>query len=208
MAKGSIINQETKEKIVLIYLSNPDWTANKVREKLEETMGNRCPGLSAIQKILQALRNRRESATVLDKPWNLSALDTYPIPYDTLPAVINVWKMRERFRYTGCKINPSTPTIRSLRPLTIRQAKWASRLSYIINDTQELSHYCTEYAEGEKMFELSGLPFDSTDLDRSITKLDVPFDFIIEAQRELPTLEKKDLDFYNKALSPNRKQRR
>jgi hypothetical protein len=53
-----------------------------------------------------------------DKPWSMATLDKYSIPPEAIPAVLACWKQR----------------VRSRSILTIREAKWVSRLYALMAD--------------------------------------------------------------------------
>jgi hypothetical protein len=104
-------------------------------------------------------RNAKESLNnPQEKPWSTASLDrpdSYPIPPEALPAVLKVWK--------SC--------IDKGRDFTIREAKWAARLSALEQDPERLFFLASRHARTELMFELIGRPFDSTGLDRLLMGL-------------------------------------
>ena len=74
---------------------------------------------------------------------------------ESLPAVIEAWKYR----------------IKHGSGFTIREAKWAARLSVIEQDTVKLLRYVSKYTGTELIFEISGRPFDSSFFDKDLIGL-------------------------------------
>ena len=115
--------------------------------------------LRSVQRILKELRVRvTETETdPLQQPWSMATLDLYPLPPDTLPAVLRVWKAR----------------VEESRGFTVREAQWTARLSFVAGeeDTKYLSFKAAEYAHTELEYGLIDRPFDSTMLDRDLMGL-------------------------------------
>lgn len=166
--RGPNIPDNIRKLIAQIYVKNKDRTAKEVMTELHRQMKkeNRkdwppgWPGISAVQKELEKLRNRNGDIDDEDKPWSRIALSSYPLPPDTLPIVYRVW----------------ADSLRQGKPLTIRQAKWVSYLShiYIKKDTQgnidekvieSLRTSALATASHEKVFKLTeGLPAKYNDM--------------------------------------------
>lgn len=83
--------------------------AFEIREQLKQ-LGERPPELSTLEKKISEYRKRTSPE---DKPWSLSTLDDYPISPEALPKVLEEYKLHYRRGFY----------------LTIRQAKWITRLS-------------------------------------------------------------------------------
>jgi len=80
------------------------------------------PKIRKVQQILrQHLKNEKELPSeqiIMKQPWSMATLKDYPLPAESIPAVMRVW------RYA----------IVTGETLTIRQAKWVSRLYGFRND--------------------------------------------------------------------------
>jgi hypothetical protein len=128
-------------------------------EKLQtEFEGKRydVPQIEVLERKISWYRRHAETDP-LEKPWRMDTLDEYPIPPEAVPSVLKVWKSR----------------IDNGDTLTIREAKWAARLSGHLPDIEKLSYKASHYARTELMFQLLGRPFDSTEVDRSLMGLPV-----------------------------------
>lgn len=95
------------------------------------------PKLRKVQLIITEARKHRGELSSADKamqePWNLSTLDKHPISSESIPAVLDIW------RYS----------VNLGEPLTIRQARWASRFCTKITDTIDLWLFACTYANEE-----------------------------------------------------------
>jgi hypothetical protein len=77
------------------------------------------PGYSAIAKLKTKL-NRPKERGPLESPWSLASLDTYPIPFEKVPFLL---ELADRQKKTG-------------HYLTIRDAKWIGRLSLLKDENK------------------------------------------------------------------------
>lgn len=79
-----------------------------------------------------------------EQPWNMSTLDSFELPPESIPFVLQVW------RYS----------LAVDEELTIRQAKWASRLCFQLKDKDIAEFWNTSisYAREEQLSLLSGSP--------------------------------------------------
>ena len=73
--------------------------------------------------------------------------------------------------------------------LSIREAKWVSRLCHVIpDDIEKLSRYAKAYAQWEEFTDLIGQPFDSIELDYDLMELNIPLpDKIIAIMEQIRT---------------------
>jgi hypothetical protein len=154
--RGPNIPSNVKKLIAQIYVENRDQTAKEVMTELHKQLKKDWgqdwppgwPGISAVQKELEKFRNKSEDIDDEDKPWGHIALSAYPLPPNTIPIVYRVWGS----------------SMRKDKPLTIRQAKWASYLSHIyikknnINEKaiEELRTTACAAASREKVLKLTG----------------------------------------------------
>ena len=208
MAKGPIITEGVETLIARVYNEHPKWKAPEVQAEVSYRLHKKnpnlppgWPSLSSVQKVLATVRKKRKEIPEdpLHKPWSIGTLDKYPIPADNLPSVLKVWKLQEEKAY---KLRNTFPFD---FPLTIREAKWVSRLCQMIpDDLEKLSLTATIYAEGEEISERLGHPyFDSTELDYDLVKPDRPLpDEVIKTREQInqPVTQSRDIK-QNKLLS-------
>lgn len=164
MAKGPIITHRVELLIASVYDKHPKWKAPEIRNEVSfhlhkenPKLPSGWPSLSTVQKLLAIARKTRKELPIdpQDKPWSTATLDQYPIPPEALPAVLKV------LRYN----------IEKGKGVTIREAKWVSRLSAIKQAINQLSTVASFFAETEQLDELIGRPFDSTLLDKLLMNL-------------------------------------
>jgi len=190
--------------------SDPGITAKEIMDKVHVELRHRgmqrlpgWPGLSAIQKKLTEMRRkdaeRPPESKEMDRPWSMGALVKYDIPPEALPKVFQV---QEHFKAL------------SKKPLTIRQAMWIGRLHALVTDITELSMLVVRYANRERIFEITDIAKDTSDIDNSFRSHmiasdafaelvsetcfiadeigDRAFDFLKElAEEEIPEIERR-----------------
>lgn len=114
------------------------------------------PGLRKVQDIIKEARKNNEGLSFAEKkmqdPWSLATIDKYPIATEAIPAVLDVW------RYS---VNLGDP-------LTIRQAKWASRLHTKITDIIELWLQACAYANEDQLSLITNIPMRNFELDNML----------------------------------------
>ena len=135
------------------------------------------PSLRTVQLILTEARPRLKEEREVERPWSTATLvqPEHAIPPAALPAVLRVWKSRVEKGDT----------------FTIREAKWAARLSGLLEDIEVLSHKASQYARTELIYELIDRPFNSTGLDRLLVGLPMP---ITDWASFLPLLAEQEED--------------
>jgi hypothetical protein len=148
MAKGPIITSAVEQLIIKVYLRKPTSLAKKIREEVNDrlrkndpSIAPEWPSLSSVQKVLARIhkKERELPRDPEDRPWSVSNLTQYPIPPETLPAVLRAW----------------ADALHRGAPLTIREVRWAARLYYVIKesgylDAGLLSTMARKYAFAEK----------------------------------------------------------
>jgi hypothetical protein len=164
MAKGPIVTDAVEALIAKVYRKYPKWKAPMVREEVDYLLHKDnpklppgWPSLSKVQKVLATIRKKANELpdSPQDKPWSTATLDEHPIPPEAIPGVLKVWKLRAEKGDS----------------FTIREAKWAARLSALITDPEKLSARASEYAHLELIYQLIGRPFDTTRMDRLLMGL-------------------------------------
>lgn len=169
MAKGPIITDAVEAFIAQVYLQHPKWKASEVRNEVSfilhknnSKLLSSWPSLSTVQKVLATVRRKMKETLVdpQEKLWSMGTLDKYPIPPETIPAIIEVWKSR----------------IEQGEGFTIREAKWAARWSAVITDVTKLSKTVRIIARFELVHQLIDRPFDTTLIDKWFIGLHVKGD--------------------------------
>lgn len=183
MAKNPIITEGVEALIAQFHSRHPSWKAKDVQTKVSQVLHNRnpklppsWPGLSAVQKVLANVRKKQKelSNDPQEKPWNMATLDDYPISPEAIPAVLEVWKSR----------------IEQKQGFTIREAKWAARLSALprLKDIKKLSSRASQYARLELIYQLIDRPFNSTMIDGLLLYLPITADLADPFEALLPVL--------------------
>lgn len=156
MPKGPIITDAVKNLIARTYLDHHDWTSKDIQGEVhaqllkgDPQIPPGWPGLSTIQKVLASLRaveaNIYAASEWLDGTWDVTTMAADEIPPEALPTVL---KMAMHFRQTLG------------RQMTIREARWAARLSSV-RDLRKLYDFILDFAQEEKVQELTGVRDDS-----------------------------------------------
>lgn len=185
MAKGPIVTPEVEALIASIYKKNQKWKAPKIHKwvkiilhKDNPKLPKEWPSLSKVQKVLATVR-KANTPDPEDRPWSMATLDDYPISPEAIPAVLEVWKSR----------------IEQKQGFTIREAKWAARLSAIprLKDIKRLSSRASQYARLELIYQLIDRPFNSTMIDGLLCNLillnlTIPADLANAFEALLPVL--------------------
>ena len=162
--RGPNVTDEIEALIAAVHQKHPKWKAPKVRDEVSSiicknnpSLSFYWPSLSIVQKVLATVRKKEKELpnNPQDKPWSTATLDSYPIPPEALAVVLKLWKSR----------------IEKGDGLTIREAKWAARLSGLFEDIEKLHSVASRHARTELMYELIGHPFDSTVLDQLLMGL-------------------------------------
>ena len=178
MAKGPLVTDEIEAFIASIYQKHPKWKGPAIRNEASYILHKNnpklpvgWPSLSSVQKVLATARKKANELpdTPLDKPWRMTALDKYPeleiespTP-EAISAMLGVWKFR---REQAVAVAGQWSSDMQEQPFTIREAKWAARLSALFkDDLQKLSDMASRYARLELIYQLIGRPFDSTTAD-------------------------------------------
>ena len=163
MSQGPKISNKVKRIIYEEALRDRSYPRTAVAAKLAdiiEKMGEPVPKLETLEKMISHARNHAPSP--LDAPWSLGSLVEYPIAAEDLPRVLQVFVQQE-------VVNKHRPP-EIQHPLTIRQALWAARLSPLIEDVTMIFIHAQIYASRDRACEVSGSPFDTTDLDAGIIR--------------------------------------
>jgi hypothetical protein len=152
MPHGPIITDSVKNCIARVFLDHPDWTSYKVHSEVHARLLKAdpqvipdWPKLSTIQKVLAKLRavkaDMYPKLQWLDEPWDVTTMAKDEIPPEALPTVL---KMAVHFKQTLG------------RQMTIREVRWAARLSSV-QDLSKLYAFILGYTQEEELTELTGI---------------------------------------------------
>lgn len=168
---------------VLMLIKEQALISTKKRTELAEELkpmieakGWPSPTIETMEKIISKIRNRRDSQ---DAPWSVTTLAEYEIPPEALPTVLEVWQKTLEWNW--------------IKPLSIREAKWVSRLRYAIKDLETLCCLAVELAVMEEIIrDAISIPFDplfNAQLYTGMTGLDVKwkegeFEFFVAGHKK------------------------
>jgi hypothetical protein len=162
--KGDLwrISMTTRNHIAK-YISAPE-NKEKSREmmanELEQQLGNQAPTLDTIKKMISKMRN---TINPIDRLWHLGTIIEYPIPPEGLAKVFEVLCQYGR------------PPLRQKgawgMDITIREALWISRLSALPMPIDFLERRALNYANAERISELTGVPFETREKDEEIYEM-------------------------------------
>lgn len=110
-----VVDKKIQLDIERLFRKHPKWKAPTIRRELLVTYKEETPSSSYIRNKLKEIRDNDAKGSVLDQPWSLGSLSTYPIPYEVLPWLN--W-LAEDMRKNGY-------------PITIRDVLWIARLSVL-----------------------------------------------------------------------------
>jgi len=146
MTTTQLLNSEVRHMISSICLTHPDWTARQVHTEIHRLLQERqyprrneeWPSYSAVQKLVTILRRKSGELPpdVNERPWSLLAMSLdccRDIAAEALPAITRAWHTAYM---TGT-------------PLTIREARWISRLRTVVDEEPLLFLVAEKYAEAE-----------------------------------------------------------
>jgi len=191
MAKGPLVTDAVEALIAAVYQKHPKWKASEVRNEVDYRLHKDnpklppgWPSLSTVQKVLAKIRKKNELPPAPQaKPWSTATLGDYPIPPEALPRVLELWRFR----------------LDRGEKLSIREAKWAARLSAvkppeykIMYEGQECSlegvhwlHLLADwYSHSEIIYEILDRPFDADVLDRLLMGLPTKIAFECDIKRD------------------------
>ena len=157
MPSGPKIPDDLRSWITHKAQQHPAWKPAAIHTEmvdwLEATHPNySVPGHDSVRKIAN---NARKLKSQLDDPWSLGACESFNIPHDAVPDLLEIWKR--------CIIGATT--------FTIRQAIWVARLRWVVPVTPdksrlaELRHWAVAYAAEQRAAEALGKPLDTGSLD-------------------------------------------
>ena len=194
MAKGPKVNDKIRQLIASVYLAHPDWKAKEIQEEVNQRLGGKGPGLSAVQKTLTPMRDPERQTqllkTGLDEPWNLGSVTLgpdYELPPEVIPVVLETKRVRNKMaKYKGAGADVKLEAIvkpdinapeakemfefwaRDMGLFTVREAKWVTRIFYVLKGRatiEEIALWAFTYADNEHTSELAEVKLDTAPLD-------------------------------------------
>ena len=181
--------QEVKEKIMEAYFRLHENGEEPFAKQVRFEAINLCsaagipvkpfPTLRTVQDIIRNFKANNKKKTdkdkLLDTPWSMASLKDFPLPNDSIPNLLKVWKA----------------SVALSRPMTIRDAIWTSRLGTFINDTRLLLFWSKLYSLKQRVADSLGQDFDSRFLDSCLVtddSWDIPIALITTGVSQLYTL--------------------
>jgi len=187
MPAAPILTDDVKRLIAKIYRQDKTQPAKVVLNKVHEELGQtEWPKLSVIQRELK--KNKDNDVTLqsdagVENPessWHLGLMAKYNMLPEAVLYILTVQDWLEK--YPDWLNNPPPQ-----EPLSIREALWVGRLYCVIDESRFkkpkylpsiarfLYLWAKAYASREHICELSGTPFDTSNLDKGFRKLGLPF---------------------------------
>jgi hypothetical protein len=191
--KRAHISKEKEKEIITLVWENPDMPPKLLADRLLEKIKwkGKVPEFDVLKKKVLKYRNHEKSPQ--EGPWSTATLGDYPIPPEALPKVLEIWKLTLHSEEISFENNVMSWEER----LTIREAKWAARLSAVkppehkiigegpkttFEGADWLLALATWYARHEELNEILGHPFDSGELDYFLVGLPTKIGYEAEAK--------------------------
>jgi len=148
------LTPDVQKVISAIYGKHPNWSVRDIQKKIPEfskqIIGRELsikeiPGRTLVDKykreVLTPNLTEMEKSGI-DTPWSVYTLSKYEIPSEALMTVLEILfeKLREK----------------PPKHITIREAMWIGRLAHVIKDHQLLWRHAYQYAEIERMEQITG----------------------------------------------------
>lgn len=147
------IHKATYKKIRENFLEKyPSMPEDEIRLKVNEYLPSPSWVREYKKKVQPNMRAIRDSG--LDNPWHLGTLDSYPIAEEAISFILNCKNNRKLFTHDG--------------EVTIRMAIWISRLYRIVKNPEQLIEIAWNYAYAQRINELAGTNFDTTEYDKRL----------------------------------------
>jgi hypothetical protein len=159
-----LLNDVLKQTIILYKSSNPDWSAGKILENIKANYHHKLkqthpdwpdtkireqsvfPGVNRIQRYLKEISPLDNQQSALDEKWHLGSMQDYPISPE---AVKNIFMLKARGKDY----------------ISIRIARWISRLSALPLPIDALYLAAMEYSTAEEIAEISRTKLNTSNID-------------------------------------------
>jgi len=159
-----LLNDVLKQTVILYKSSNPGWSAGKILENIKANYHHKLkqthpdwpdtkireqsvfPGVNRIQRYLKEISPLDNQQSALDEKWHLGSMQDYPI---TPEAVKNIFLLKARGKDY----------------ISIRIARWISRLSALPLPIDVLYLAAMEYSTAEEIAEISRTKLNTSNID-------------------------------------------
>lgn len=154
MGRKPKLTPDVQKVISTIYSRHHNWSVRDIQKKIpqlskqiigRELSIKEIPGRTLVDKykreVLTPNLTEMEKSGI-DTPWSIYTLAKYEIPSEALMTVLEILfeKLREK----------------PPKHITIREAMWIGRLAHVIKDNQLLWRHAYQYAEMERMSQITG----------------------------------------------------
>jgi hypothetical protein len=160
--RGPSVPPEVEDLIAEVFRNHQKWKAPAIRNEVLSVLRKQTPkppegwpSLSYVQKVLATVKKNMNAPHPEDKPWSIADLSLYDIAPDSLPAVLAVWKLE----------------LERGEALSVRHAKWVSRLSGFLSCDDALAYLSTPAGITSPAYDDPSL--EGTDIIESIAALSV-----------------------------------
>jgi len=149
-----------------------EWTPRKalafeIQQEIAR-MGEPVPEISTLKKRISDYGHKDENSGTRDKTWCLASLSQYPLPPQAIPIILQIQHNVQSHRSPEVVAKPNAGQLVT-GPFTIREAQWVARLKFI-EDIVSLEHWAHAYAIAERVSDITGRDFDSSEMDKAILK--------------------------------------
>jgi hypothetical protein len=159
-----LLNDVLKQTIILYKSSNPGWSAGKILDSIKANYYNKMrqthpdwpdtkireqsafPGVNRIQRYLKEISPLDSQQSALEEKWHLGSTQDYPISPE---AVKNIFMLKARGKDY----------------ISIRIARWISRLSSLPLPIDVLYLAAMEYSTAEEIAEISRTKLNTLNID-------------------------------------------
>ena len=157
--KRAPISNRNNKDIMLSALKNRDTPRTELAEQLKRELKweGKAPEIEVLERKISWYRNHSTDSPE-EKTWSTATLEDYPVPPEAVAAILKVWQHRIHTEWDDDVLKP-------LPGVTIREAKWISRLASYVDDTQKLSEMAKAYASLEMTDDVIERTYDSTFMD-------------------------------------------
>ncbi len=168
------ITKKVESVVIVVKGNNPKFTANLIRQHIKQNSNiyklrdNQIPSARSIQNRLSNPENRRKVEKMkdnsLDKAWSMGRLAKDELSPEAIPMLLEIQEQRR---------------IDEQSPLSIREAKWVSRLCHLkqhgdvgsdeMRTSITIATWAEAYALREKLCYVAGVDCDTSDLDQGLS---------------------------------------
>ena len=162
-----LLNDLLKQAVILYKSTNPEWSAEKILNSIKINHYNKLrkvhpdwpdskikektafPGVNRVQRYLKEISPQLDQKSPLQEKWHLGTMNEYPI---TPEAVKKIFELKARGKDY----------------ISIRIARWISRLSVLNLPLDMLYLFAMEYSTAEEIAEISRTELNTANLDKMV----------------------------------------